>query len=195
MKSHSGVKEIFALTKDLDNCFGHSEGQILYRGISLELGEDSSSQRLPRVGGTRKAGSLSSVPAKLIAHFKRISVALEARMMWRRFGRGHFTLESLAVTSRRLREVSFVVLLAAFQDICVPITEHILTVQSTLEPWLVNAADGKCLRSIDKLGLAIEEAEKLICASYMLAQWAPPADRARSQKALQPDFPRKECCC
>ena len=155
VKAHSGVKEIFALTKGLDNCFGHSEGQILYRGISLELGDDRSKQSLPRVGGTRKAGSLSGVPARLIAHFKNISVALETRMMWRRFGRGHFTLESLAVTSRRLREVSFVVLLVAFQDICAPIMEHILTAQSTLEPWLVHAADQRCLRSIDKLASTI----------------------------------------
>lgn len=175
--SHNGIKEVFALTKDIDNCFGHSEGQILYRAVSSELGEGSSSQKLPRVGGTRKAGALSGVSAKLVAHFKRISVALETRLAWRRSRRGRFTLESLAETSRRLREPSFVVLLICFQDICRPISEHILTVQTTLEPWLVHRADEKCLNSIDELLDGIDRAEKFLCVCCLLAQWSSAADR------------------
>ena len=177
------------MTKDIDNCFGHSEGQILYRAISSELGEGSSSQKLPRVGGTRKAGALSCVSAKLVAHFKRICVALEARLAWRRSKRGHFTLESLAETSRRLREVSFVVLLVAFQDICRPISEHILTVQTTLEPWLVRKADEKCLNSIDNLLVAVERTERFLSMCYLLAQWSSAAERGRSLSSFDSSSP------
>ncbi|CAK9071481.1 unnamed protein product [Durusdinium trenchii] len=57
------------------------------------------------------------------------------------------------------QEPSFVVLLICFQDICRPISEHILTVQTTLEPWLVHRADEKCLNSIDELLDGIDRAE------------------------------------
>lgn len=173
MNQHEGTKEIFALTKDLGNCFGQSKGQILYRGISVERGEDVQ-------GGTRKAGALAGVADKLDAHFKRISIALEARMVWRRFGRGKITLEALAVISRRLREVSFVVLLAAFRDLCSTVMTHIMTTQESVEPWVAQAADQRCLHAIDALLLGLGKAEDLICVCVLLAQWAPAADRGRS---------------
>lgn len=169
------------MTKDIDNAFGFGDGQVLYRAISSELGGgEPSSQKLPRVGGTRKAGALADVSARLVAHFKRLCVGLEARLTWRRFKHGHFTLESLAETSRRLREVSFVVLILAFQDICRPISKHILAVQTTAEPWLVRRADEKLLRSLDELVEGVEHVERFLCLCYLLAQWAHPADRGRS---------------
>lgn len=178
MADHAGVKEIFALTKDIDNCFGHSEGQILFRAVAGQLGKTA--MGLPRVGGTRKAGALAGVPARLVAHFKNICVALEARLTWRRTKRsGRFTLESLAETSRRLREVSFVVLLLSFQDMSEPIGRHIALVQGSAEPWLVRAADQECLRETDEILMSLETAERFLCVCYLLAQWSGASDRGR----------------
>ena len=116
---HAATKEMFALVKDLDNYFGHSEGQILYRSVGAELG-----MGLQRVG----RGALSQLPMKLIKNFKQISVSLKARAEWRKAKHGHITLESLAETSRRLHDVSFVVFLLVMQCVMLPISRHILFV-------------------------------------------------------------------
>lgn len=180
VNNHNGVKEIFAIAKDIDNAFGYGDGQTLYRAISSELGGgEPSSQKLPLVGGTRKAGALAGVSARLVAHFKRICVGLEARLAWRQFKHGHFTLESLAETSRRLREVSFVVLLLVFQDVCRPISERILAVQTTVEPWLVRRADEKLLTCVDQMLAGVEQVERLLSLCCLLAQWSHPPDRGR----------------
>jgi hypothetical protein len=167
---HAATKEMFALVKDLDNYFGHSEGQILYRSVGAELG-----MGLQRVG----RGALSQLPMKLIKNFKQISVSLKARAEWRKAKHGHITLESLAETSRRLHDVSFVVFLLVMQCVMLPISRHILFVQSNVEPWNVRKEDGLLMASLDLFSSAIEEVQKVACVCCLLAQHLSVKERDR----------------
>ena len=174
---HAATKEMFSLVKDLDNYFGHSEGQILYRSVGVELGMGL--QRVGRVGGTRKAGALSQLPMKLIKNFKQVSVSLKTRAEWRKAKHGHITLESIAETSRRLHDVSFVAFLLVIQCVMQPISRHILFVQSNVEPWNVRKEDDLLMASLDLFSAAIEGVQKLACVCCLLAQHLSVKERGR----------------
>lgn len=165
---HAAAKELYSLVKDLDNYFGHSEGQILYRGVGSELGTGNT--RVGRVGGTRKAGALSQLPMKFIKNFKQISVSLKARAEWRKSKHGRITLEGIAETSRRMHDVSFIMFLLTLHCVMLPVRTHILEVQRNIEPWNCTGADETLMASLGACGSAIEEIQKLACICCLMAQ-------------------------
>ena len=181
VQAHSPAKELFSVVKDLDAVFGYSDGQILYRAVGSELfGADAlPAKHLQRVGGTRKAGALGQVAARLTANYKQVCLALQARMEWRRSKHGSITLESLAETSRRLRDVSFVAFMVAFQSVMIPVGEHIKIVQSTAEPWSISSANAKCITKLAELSSAIERTECFISVCVLLGQHCSVAERGR----------------
>lgn len=161
--------------------FGYSDGQILYRAVGSELfGADAlPAKHLPRVGGTRKAGALGQVAARLTANCKQVCLALQARTEWRRSKHGSITLESLAETSRRLRDVSFVAFMLAFQSVMIPVGEHIRIVQSAAGPWSISSANAKCITKLAELSSAIERTECFISVCVLLGQHCSVAERGR----------------
>lgn len=175
---HAAAKELFSIVKDLDNYFGHSDGQTLYRSVGVELGTGLT--HLARVGGARKAGALSQLATKLIRSFKQVSVSLTARAEWRKTKHGRIILESIAETSRRVHDLSFIVFLVVCHSIMQPIRQHILFVQANVEPWAVKEADGELMSSLDSIHFAIEEVQKLACVCCLLAQHLSVKERGRA---------------
>ena len=143
------------------------------------LGQMPCKQNICHVLAVREKQALGQVAARLTANYKQVCLALQARMEWRRSKHGSITLESLAETSRRLRDVSFVAFMLAFQSVMIPVGEHIKIVQSAAEPWSISSANAKCTTKLAELSSAIERTECFISVCVLLGQHCSVAERGR----------------
>ena len=139
---------IFDVSAAIDRWFGHGDGSLLYRGVSHLLGEARGVMR-NAAPGTRKVVYSAGVPLSLLKNYKRLHLAMHARILWRQSGHSSQTLTNLTTVSRVFADVGFITFALAFHSVLSQVVRpYAKIVQSACEPWAIQNAENQLLGKI-----------------------------------------------
>lgn len=174
------VTNLFDCVAAINSAFGIGDGRSIMRGAAAFLGEHHG--ELQAAGGTRKVNHMCRIPRNLIKNYKCLSLALHARMEWRRMKHGTFSLQTLNELARQLHDVAFVSFLVMFSDIASgPLLQHAQCVQECSESWVAQASDKRLMRELASLQEAFEHAERLLLVTLLCCQHLAPQDSRVTQ--------------